>query len=40
MLFDDDVRRSVLAAAPAALAKYNWSRAARETLSVIEGAAS
>jgi glycosyltransferase involved in cell wall biosynthesis len=35
-LFDDDVRSALLAAAPAALAKYSWPRAARDTLAVIE----
>jgi len=38
-LFDDDLRATILAAAPAALAKYNWPRAARDTLAVIEKAA-
>ena len=38
-LFDDDLRATILAAAPAALAKYNWPRAARDTLAVIEEAA-
>jgi glycosyltransferase involved in cell wall biosynthesis len=38
-LFDDDARRAILAAAPAALARYEWPRAARQTLDVIEGAA-
>lgn len=36
LLFDEATRRRVLAAAPAVLARYNWSRAARETLGVIE----
>ena len=35
-LFDDDIRARMLAAAPAALARYNWSRAARDTLAVLE----
>ncbi|HZT77887.1 MAG TPA: glycosyltransferase family 1 protein [Vicinamibacterales bacterium] len=35
-LFDADVRARVLAAAPAVLARHDWSRAADETLSVIE----
>jgi len=39
LLFDEDRRRTILAAAPAVLARYSWPRAARETLSVIEGAA-
>jgi glycosyltransferase involved in cell wall biosynthesis len=36
VLFDDSVRRSILAAAPATLARYEWPRAARETLALIE----
>ena len=39
VLFDEPTRARVLAAAPAALAKYSWPRAARETLAVIEGSA-
>jgi glycosyltransferase involved in cell wall biosynthesis len=35
-LVDEATRSKVLAAAPAALAKYQWPRAARETLAVIE----
>jgi glycosyltransferase involved in cell wall biosynthesis len=38
VLFDDRTRAGILAAAPATLAKYDWSRAARETLTVIENA--
>jgi glycosyltransferase involved in cell wall biosynthesis len=38
-LFDDGVRARVLAAAPAALGKYSWPVAARDTLRVIERAA-
>ena len=38
MLFDDAARRRILAAAPAALSKYSWPRAARNTLAVIEAA--
>jgi len=38
-LFDEGVRAAILAAAPEALAKYNWPRAARDTLAVIEKAA-
>ena len=38
-LFDEQTRAAILAAAPAALAKYDWPRAARETLTVIENAA-
>ena len=40
LLFDDAVRRRILGAAPEALAKYSWPRAARETLTVLETAAS
>jgi hypothetical protein len=36
VLFDDQTRAALLAAAPATLAKYDWPRAARETLAVIE----
>jgi glycosyltransferase involved in cell wall biosynthesis len=39
LLFSDTARQSLLAAAPAVLARYDWPRAARETLSVLEGAA-
>jgi glycosyltransferase involved in cell wall biosynthesis len=38
-LFNDEARSSVMRAAPAVLAKYNWPRAARETLAVLESAA-
>jgi glycosyltransferase involved in cell wall biosynthesis len=37
VLTDAAARSRVLAAAPAALARYQWPRAARETLGVIEG---
>ena len=37
-LFDEPARRGLLAAAPAALARYEWPRAARETLALIESA--
>jgi glycosyltransferase involved in cell wall biosynthesis len=37
-LFDHDTRARILAAAPAELAKYQWPRAARETLQVLENA--
>ena len=37
-LFDEPTRARILAAAPAELAKYQWPRAARETLAVIEHA--
>ncbi|MGH2898817.1 MAG: glycosyltransferase, partial [Solirubrobacteraceae bacterium] len=36
LLFDEPTRLQVLAAAPAALAKYSWPRAARDTLAVLE----
>jgi glycosyltransferase involved in cell wall biosynthesis len=35
LLFDAETRARILAAAPAALAKYTWPRAARETLAVL-----
>jgi glycosyltransferase involved in cell wall biosynthesis len=35
-LFDEPARARVLNAAPAALAKYDWARAARDTLSLLE----
>jgi alpha-1,3-rhamnosyl/mannosyltransferase len=38
-LFDEQTRAAILAAAPAVLAKYDWPRAAREMLTVIENAA-
>jgi len=38
-LFDEAERARVLASAPAALARYDWPRAARETLAIIEAAA-
>jgi glycosyltransferase involved in cell wall biosynthesis len=37
-LFDDAARARLRAAAPAALAPYNWPRAARETLTILEEA--
>jgi glycosyltransferase involved in cell wall biosynthesis len=40
LLFDEAVRSRVLAAAPAALSKYSWPRAARDTLAVVERAGS
>jgi len=40
MLFDGATRSRILAAAPAALARYSWPRAARETLAVLEAVAS
>jgi hypothetical protein len=36
LLFDEGLRRRLLAAAPAELARYSWARAARETLTVLE----
>jgi glycosyltransferase involved in cell wall biosynthesis len=39
LLFSDTVRQSLLTARPAVLARYDWSRAARQTLAVLEGAA-
>jgi len=36
MLFDDSTRDSLLAAAPGALARYDWGRAARETLALLD----
>ena len=38
-LFDDRLRAVLLAAAPAALAKYSWTRAAADTLAVLQRAA-
>ncbi len=38
-LFDDGVRARLLNAAPAALTKYNWPKAAAETLAVLESVA-
>jgi glycosyltransferase involved in cell wall biosynthesis len=35
-LFDEEVRRRILAAAPEVLARYQWPRAAAETLQIIE----
>jgi glycosyltransferase involved in cell wall biosynthesis len=37
LLFDEPTRSRVLGAAPAALAKYSWPHAARDTLAVLEG---
>jgi glycosyltransferase involved in cell wall biosynthesis len=39
LLFDEQVRARLLAAAPAELAKYSWPQAARNTLAVLEQAA-
>lgn len=38
LLFDEDVRARLLAAAPAALARYDWHRTAQRTLAVLEAA--
>jgi alpha-1,3-rhamnosyl/mannosyltransferase len=35
LLFDETTRARLLSAAPAVIAKYDWSRAARETLDVL-----
>jgi hypothetical protein len=37
-LFDEMARSALFAAAPGTLARYEWPRAARETLAVIESA--
>jgi len=37
-LFDEPARSAVLAAAPATLARYEWPRAARDTLALLESA--
>jgi glycosyltransferase involved in cell wall biosynthesis len=39
LLFDDQLRVRLLAAAPNVLARYDWPQAARHTLAVLEGAA-
>jgi glycosyltransferase involved in cell wall biosynthesis len=39
LLFDEPTRARLLAAAPRVLGRYEWSRAGRETLAVIEAAA-
>ena len=39
LLFDEEVRRRVLDAAPAVLARYSWTRAAAATLAALEAAA-
>jgi glycosyltransferase involved in cell wall biosynthesis len=38
VLFDTPTRSRILAAAPAALARFHWPRAGRDTLAVLEGA--
>jgi glycosyltransferase involved in cell wall biosynthesis len=40
LLFDEAVRARILGAAPAELAKFNWRRAGRETLTVLESVGS
>ena len=40
LLFDESTRKRLLDAAPATLAQYNWPRAARETLALLETSAS
>jgi glycosyltransferase involved in cell wall biosynthesis len=40
LLFDDETRARIVSAAPGALSKYQWPRAADETLRVIEAARS
>ncbi len=37
VLYDDPTRDALLAAAPGALGRYDWGRAARETLALLEG---
>jgi glycosyltransferase involved in cell wall biosynthesis len=39
LLFDEDVRRRVLEAGPAVLARYSWTRAGAVTLAALEAAA-
>lgn len=39
ILFSTETRASILAAAPGVLARYDWTRAARETLDIIERSA-
>jgi glycosyltransferase involved in cell wall biosynthesis len=39
LLFDEDIRRSLLARAPEVLARYSWPRAAQQTLALIHGVA-
>ena len=38
VLFDERMRTTLLAAAPGALAKYSWARAAVDTLAVLQRA--
>jgi glycosyltransferase involved in cell wall biosynthesis len=39
LLFDERTRETLLAAAPAELARYNWAQAAQRTLAVLEAVA-
>jgi len=39
VLFDDAVRRSILSASPLTLSRYEWPRAARDTIALIESVA-
>ena len=36
LLYDEERRRTLLAAAPAVLSRFNWSRAASATLAILE----
>jgi len=36
--YDEERRRTLLAAAPEVLSRFDWSRAASETLAVLESA--
>ena len=38
LLYDDSARRTLAAAAPATLARYDWATAARDTLALLEAA--
>lgn len=38
-MFEPDIRHRIAAAAPAVLARYDWSRAARDTLAILETSA-
>jgi glycosyltransferase involved in cell wall biosynthesis len=38
LMFDEPARRALLTAAPAVLARYDWARAARDTMRVLEEA--
>lgn len=39
LLYDDEARRRLLAAAPRVLSRFDWTRAAADTLAILEGAA-